>query len=358
MLKNKIFQYFFIEFFKIFLIVSLSLSLLIWFTQAARLLELITEFGNPINVYIKYLIFNYPKILQNTFLINFIVSMFFLFTKFENSNEMKIYWLSGIGKKQIYLLCICISGILLILYLFLSIFLSPMSSFKGRLILGNSKFTLINSLVKEQNFNSPLKGLTIYVEKNDKKGNLEGIFIYEKTRVIISKKGKVLSDDKNSYLELIDGATQEKNNLNNKINFIKFNKTTFDFSKYNLKNISHPKFKERKLNWLFTNLKNEKFSINIKKEIREEINSRIIKPFLIIILVSIICFNLISRKEKINLKKLKFLIYLISIILIIINEIAIGVSGKSFYYTLIYILFLFIIFLISNTILIKNLKNE
>ena len=45
MLKNKIFQYFFTEFFKIFLLISLSFSLLIWFTQAARLLELITDLG-------------------------------------------------------------------------------------------------------------------------------------------------------------------------------------------------------------------------------------------------------------------------------------------------------------------------
>ena len=100
MLKNKIFQYFFIEFFKIFLIISLSFSLLIWFTQAARLLELITEFGNPIGTYVKYMLFSYPKIFQNTFLLNFIISMFFLFTKFENSNEIGIYWLSGISKKK------------------------------------------------------------------------------------------------------------------------------------------------------------------------------------------------------------------------------------------------------------------
>ena len=76
MVKNKIFQYFFKEFFKLFLIISLSFSLLIWFTQAARLLELITEFGNPIQTYMKYLLFNYPKILDNTLLLSFIEIIF------------------------------------------------------------------------------------------------------------------------------------------------------------------------------------------------------------------------------------------------------------------------------------------
>ena len=356
MLKNKIFQYFFLEFFKIFLLISLSFSFLIWFTQAARLLELITEFGNPVNVYLKYMILSYPKILEDTFLLNFIVSMFFLFTKFESSNELGIYWISGIAKKRIYLLCISISGILLILYLILSIFLSPWSSYQGRLVLSNSKFSLINSLVKEKNFNSPLKGLTIYVEKNDKKGNLEGIFIYENTRTIIAKKGKVLSDKNNTYLELSEGTTQEK--INDKINFINFNKTIFDFSKYQLKNVRYPKFKERELNWLISNLKNTAFSNQVKGEIREEVNSRIIKPFLIIILTSIICFNLFSNNEKINLKKLKLLIYSFCIALIILNEIAISISGKNFYITLIYISSLLFIFLFSNFLLIRTLNNE
>ena len=356
MIKNKIFQYFFLEFFKIFFLISLSFSLLIWFTQAARLLELITEFGNPVGVYVKYMIFAYPKIFQNTFLLNFVISMFFLFSKLENSNEIGIYWLSGISKKKIYLLCISISGVLLILYLFLSIFLSPWSSLQGRYILSNSKFSLINTLVKEQNFNTPLKGLTIYVERNDKKGNLDGIFIYEKTRVIIAKKGRVLSDGENSYLELFNGTTQE--NTNGKINFINFDKTIFDFSKYQLKNISHPKFKERNINWLINNLKNKEIGNDRKKEIREEINSRILKPFLIIILTTIVSFNLFSNNEKINLKKIKFLIYFSCITIIILNEIAVGISGINLYFTLLYTLSLFILFLFLNIILIKTLNTE
>ena len=79
-------------------------------------------------------------------------------------------------------------------------------------MLGESKFTLVNALVKEKNFNTPLKGLTIYVENNDKKGNLSGIFIYEKSRIITAQKGRVLTDGDNSYLELFNGTSQEKNN--------------------------------------------------------------------------------------------------------------------------------------------------
>ena len=36
-----------------------------------------------------------------------------------------------------------------------------------------------------------------------RKGNLNGIFIYEKSRIITAQKGRVLTDGDNSYLELL-----------------------------------------------------------------------------------------------------------------------------------------------------------
>ena len=347
MLKNKIFQYFFTEFFKIFLLISLSFSLLIWFTQAARLLELITEFGNPVSVYFKYLLFSYPKILQNTFLINFIISMFFLFAKLNDAKEFGIYWLSGVSKFKIYYLCMIIGTVVLFMHLILSIFIAPWSSYQGRLILGDSKFTLVNALVK---------GLTIYVEENDKKGNLNGIFIYEKSRIITAQKGRVLTDGDNSFLELFNGTSQEKNN--EKINVINFNSTIFDFSKYQLRNTSYPKFTERQINWLFKRLNNTQISIKNRIDLRVEINSRLIKPFLILIISTLICFLLFTNNDKINLKKLKVIIYIFSISLLIINQIMLNLSGKNINYTMMYIFSLTIFFIVTNIVLLRFIKGE
>ena len=353
MIKNKIFKYFFLEYLKIFLIVSLSLSILIWMTQAARLLELITEYGNPIIIYIKYIIFNYPKILDNIFLFSFTISMFFLFSKFESTKEISIYWFSGVSKNKIIKLSIMIAIFSLIINILLSTFITPWSSLMGRKVLGESKFSLINSLVKENNFNSPLKGLTIYVSKNDNKGNLEGIFIYEKTQTIFAKKGEVLSNESGSYLKLIDGSTHEQNNM--KINIINFKTTIFDFSKYQMQNTTYPKFNERGLFWLFKNLKGNSPK---KNEIREEINKRLIKPFMILVLTVLSCFLLYQNSEKLNLKNFKLYLYTFSILLIIANQIFLSISGKNFTYSLIYLLSIFSSFLLFLFILKNFINNE
>lgn len=354
MIKNKIFRHFFIEFFKIFLLVSLSLSILIWITQAARLLELVTEYGNSIETYTKFLIFSYPKILDNIFLLSFCVSIFFLLNKMENTKELNIFWLSGISKNKIINLIIFITILSVLFKLLLSTFLAPFSSSKGREVLGKAKFSMINSLVKENNFNSALKGLTIYVEKNDQKGNLENIFIYEKTRTIVAKKAQVLKNNNEVYLQLIDGVTQEKNK--NNINLINFKSTTFDFSNYQLKNIGSPKFNERNILWLIKNRNNN--DISKVKEIREEINSRLISPFFILVLSIVACYLLCTLDEKYNMKKYKIFIYVLIFFLIIANQALINISAENNYFAIIYFFIIFFLFFIFYLTLKRINRNE
>ena len=358
MFKNKIFNYFLSEFFKVFLLITLSLSILIWVTQAARLLELITELGNPISVYIKYLLAIYPKILSNIFLFCFTISMFFLFSNLESTNELQIYWLSGISKNEIIHACIKLSVSTMIIYFFLVIFFAPWSSLQGRNVLSNSEFSVINSLLKQNNFNSPLKELTIYVRKNDQRGNLDNIFIYEKNRTIIAESGRILSLNNKFFLELYDGISQEKSNQN--INTVKFKKTTFDFGKYKIKNTNYPKFSERDILWLLKRINGKEDEPYIKQdqieEIRQEVNKRLISPFFILIICILSCFLIKKNNQNMSDKKYKFMIYLFTIILLIFNQILLGLSGLKIYYSTIY---LFIIFLIFTTLLIylkKSLK--
>ncbi len=190
--------------------------------------------------------------------------------------------------------------------------------------MANSEFSMINSLVKKNNFNSPLKKLTIFVNKNDNKGNLEKIYIFEELKTIIAKKGRVVNINDNNYLELIDGFIHEKNQQQN-ITVVKFEKTIFDFTKYQTEITKYTKLAEQSTLWLF---KNYKLSKN--KDMLEEIHKRIVKPLFIPFVAFLCCFLLYTNNEKINLTKLKIFIFSLSTLLIIFIEILIGLSAKNY----------------------------
>ena len=336
MFKNKLSKYIIFEFFKSYFVILISLSLLIWITQAARLLNLITESGVSIAIYASYVAYTFPKILSQLMIVSLLISLFMLILKLQETKELEIYLLSGIGKDQIAKLIIKISFIIMFLVSFFYLIVVPISSFKSREILANSDFSMINSLVKKQNFNSPLKNLTIFVNKNDNKGNIEKIYIFEKFKTIIAQKGRILNIDEKNYLELENGFIHEKNN-NNKITSVKFEKTFFDFTNYQTSVIKNPKLQEQStlllIEKFMTSIRQNK-SNSISKQtsnILYELNKRIVKPLFIPLIAILCCFILYSNKEKISSTKLKIFIFSISLIFIILIEIFLNLSVRNYY---------------------------
>ena len=257
-------------------------------------------------------------------IISFLIGAFLTILKLLDTKEIEIYWLAGISKLNIAFTIFTVSFVPLIIALLFYIYIVPLTNFKSREILANSEFSMINSLVKKNNFNSPLKKLTIFVNKNDNKGNLEKIYIFEEVKTIIAKKGRVVNINNNNYLELIDGFIHEKNPQQN-ITVVKFEKTIFDFTKYQTEITKYTKLAEQSTLWLF---KNYKLSKN--KNTLEEIHKRIVKPLFIPFVSFLCCFLLYTNNEKINLTKLKIFIFSLSTLLIILIEILIGLSTKNY----------------------------
>lgn len=334
MFKNKLNNYIVSEILKSYALVLISFSLLIWIAQAAKNLNLITESGLSIKTYCYFILLIFPKIASQLMIISFLIGAFLTILKLLDTKEIEIYWLAGISKLNIAFTIFKVSFVPLILALLFYIYLVPLTNFKSREILANSEFSMINSLVKKNNFNSPLKKLTIFVNKNDNKGNLEKIYIFEELKTIIAKKGRVVNINDNNYLELIDGFIHEKNPQQN-ITVVKFEKTIFDFTKYQTEITKYTKIAERSTLWLFKNYKSRKNN----KDILEEIHKRIIKPLFIPFVAFLCCFLLYTNNEKINLTKLKIFIFSLSTLLIIFIEILIGLSAKNyllqtFFYTI------------------------
>ena len=326
MFKNKLKNYFAKEILKSYFFVLATLSLLIWITQSARLLYLVTDTGLSINTYVNYIVFLIPKSISQLMVISLLISFFLSIMKFQTNKELEIYWLSGIGKMEIVFLVIKTSLLLTALALFFYIYLAPISSKKSRELIANSEFSLVNSLVKKNNFNSPLKGLTIFVNKNDNQGNLEKIYIFENNKTIISKTGRVLNIDEKNYLELSDGVIHEKNTQNN-ITTIKFQKTLFDFTKYQRNIVTQPKVQERDTFWLL-----DEYGKSKNPSVLYEIHKRIFKPLLIPIIAILCCFTLYANSEKINLNKIRISIFSFSTVFIIFFELLLDFSAKSIYF--------------------------
>jgi lipopolysaccharide export system permease protein len=359
MKKNKLGYYFIQEFLKNYLSILLAFGLIIWITQAVRLLDLIGEEGNSIKTYFLYILSIIPKFFSRISLIIFFISLVVTISKFEEHNELKALWFSGLGKKKFINYLLRSSIILVVILVIIRCFIVPYFSNYSRYLLLNTGVGAIGPLLKQNNFNNPLKKITIYVGKKNQINELEDIILFEDNadikKTIIARSGIVINENNKNLLVLVDGSIQEERK-DKKISILDFDKITLDLGQYSKKTVEYYKFNELFFFELIKKL-NNKNDAQLSNMIGE-LNDRIIMPLFIPSLVLLGCFLITINKEIINNNLLKIIIFAYGIAVLIIGEILLDISSKKISASL----FLYVspfLFLIINWFLLNYfLKRE
>jgi len=125
-----------------FFIALISSSVIIWVFQAVNYLDLIVDEGRDYQIYLKYTLLSFPKIISK--LIPFVIffSIFYVISKYEINNELMILWNIGINKIEFVNFFLKFSFIILITQLFLTIYLVPASLEESRSIIRDSEINI------------------------------------------------------------------------------------------------------------------------------------------------------------------------------------------------------------------------
>ena len=182
-----------------FLITLFSTSIIIWIFQAVNYLDIIIEDGRDYLVYIQYSLLNFPKIISKIFPFALFFSFFYILTKYEFNNELIIFWNFGVDKIQITNFILKFSFLIMLLQLALTLFIVPESQNLSRSLIRTSNVDFYESFVKPKKFNDNVKGLTIYAEEKDIKGNLKNLYLKKiennnEFQITIAKKGEFKSE--------------------------------------------------------------------------------------------------------------------------------------------------------------------
>jgi len=358
MRKNKLGYYFAQEFLKNYLSILFAFGLIIWITQAVRLLDLIGDDGNSITTYFLYILSILPKYFSRISIIIFFISFVVTISKFEEHNELRALWFSGLEKKKFINYLLRSSVIFVLILIFIRCFIVPHFSNYSRYLLLNSGVSTIGPLLKQNNFNNPLKKITIYVGKKNQINELEDIILFEDDanikKTIVAKSGVVINENNKNLLVLVEGSIQEERK-DRKISILDFDKTTLDLSQYNKKTVDYYKFNEM---FFFELVKrfNNKNELQLSN-IVSELNDRIVMPLFIPSLVLLACLLIITNKEIINNNFIKLIIFSYGILIIIISEILLDLSSKNINLSL----FLYaapVLFLIINWLLLNYFLNR
>ena len=322
----------------LFLFLSLfTLTIIIWIIQAVNFLDLVSEDGHSFGIYFKFSLLSIPKILSRILIFVLFISIFYVISKYEDNNEILIFWTNGVNKAQFINSVLIFSTIFIILQLCLNSLIVPKTLDLGRKYIRTSGIELFPSLLKEKKFIDTVSDLTIFIDKKTNEGKLEKIFLKDKyddenSKIIIAKEGQILSKNNNYYLSLENGKmlNLEKKNTN----IIEFSESELNLSLYSTKTTTFPKIQEINseeiLECLVSYYKKNKnytkrnFVCNESsvQSVNKEFFRRFINPIYILLVTFIAASLVLKSKDEKNYSKFKYFIFIFGITTIILSEVS------------------------------------
>tara|TARA_B100000003_G_scaffold208808_1_gene230510 strand:+ start:1787 stop:2920 length:1134 start_codon:yes stop_codon:yes gene_type:complete len=375
-MEKIIFRKFLYDFVSFFLIVSLSISLIVWIIQSVNYLDFISKDGHGFKVYFAFITLNFPKIFSKVIIFSYFISMFYIIQKYQTNNEILIFWTNGIGKLRLINFILKISIIFLIFQLFLVYIIVPKLQNYSRDFIRTSNIDLFSSLITEKKFIDTVKDFTIFVENIDENGNMENIYLKDSidkfnSQIISAKNGSIIEKGKDKYLNLKFGYILDiENNNFNRAKIIKFNNTIFNLSNLKSKTTTFPKIQELNSNILFSCVKNffygEKenyvlpfFNCSEESSIKsaKELFDRTIKQIYILVLGMVASFLILINKTNPKNNLYKVLILFSGLIFLIFSELNSEFISLRLLKNMVW-MFLPLLFLISSYLLISNLNKK
>jgi len=358
-----------------FLLSAISLSLIVWIIQAVNFLDFISEDGHSFDIYFYFTVLNFPKIFKNVLPIIFFISLFYTISKYEENNELKIFWINGINKIKFSNVLIKYTFLFFLFQLFLSSLLSPTLQSQARLQLKESNMDFFPSLMQEKKFIDTVDNLTIFIENKKSPEEFKNIFLKDdlgsnRSQIIFAKSGFLKEIDGIRKLILFDGKFL--NTDEEKTTVFNFLRTEFDLSNYMTQSITHPKVQELSTYFLFKcnysfyfdKIKERFFkykNVNILcnqefvREINQELFERLIKPIYLFLITIIVCFLLTKYKETHKYKTHKSIIFTLGFIIIIFSEMSVNYAGKNLTNTATFYIMPLVLGLIAYVILRNKL---
>ena len=374
-MKKIIFRKLLLDYMSFFLIALISSGIVIWVFQAVNFLDIMIEDGRSYSVYISYSLLNFPKIINKLFPFILFFSLFYVTIKYENNNELIIFWNFGINKIQLINFVFKFSILLMLIQLIFSAIIVPKSQDLARSFLRSSTVNFYENFIKPKRFNDTIKKVTIYSEKKDKEGNLYNLYLKKETnkdnfQITYAKKGYFKEFNNLPVLVLFNGETITSKN--NEITNFSFSKSDFPINNIETNSfVTQQKTQELSSYNLF---KCVKFLVPLNKgkidpkiincdernknNIFKELYKRFIIPIYILVLTLIPLLVIILSKENDKYSKLKLITFLIGLFFIIFSETTIRLISDSIAKNISISLLPFILIIILYSIFLKKFNSK
>jgi lipopolysaccharide export system permease protein len=267
-----------------FLVICASVTALMWITQALRDIDLMTNQGQSIFVFIGITGLIVPLLILIIAPIALMIAVAHVLNKLGNDSELIVMNAAGMPPWVLFRPFLAVGIVVSLLVAAISIYVSPWGLRELRRWATEVRADLVSNIVQPGRFTKLEDKLTLHIRERRPNGQLLGIFIDDqrnpKERAsILAEHGDIVKSDRGLFLVLESGTIQRHETGQRDPTIVLFNSYGFDLSWLSNSNQSLKySVRERYLWELYDPTLTDKSFVDEPDQIRAEFHDRITAP--------------------------------------------------------------------------------
>jgi lipopolysaccharide export system permease protein len=214
------------------LLATAALTSVALLSQSLSGLDLIVNQRQSAWVFLKITVLYMPQLINMVMPIALFVAALVALNRLHTEQEIVVCFAGGMSRWRVISPAMRLAGTVAFLALVLNLWVQPAAFRELREELFQVRTDLASSLVREGEFTEPVKGLTVYAQTVDGKGDLHNLFIHQtkpdgSATVYMANQGRIAKRNGQAVLVLRDGSTQEFSSRG-VLQFLTFNEYPFE----------------------------------------------------------------------------------------------------------------------------------
>jgi lipopolysaccharide export system permease protein len=268
-----------------FLVVLVSLTAVIWVTQALRDIDIITNQGQSILVFVGITGLIIPLLVLVIAPIALLIAVAHVLNKMSNDSEIIVMNAAGMSPWILFRAFMAAAVVVSMLVGAISAYFAPKGLRMLRDWLTEVRANVVSNIVQPGRFTAIESGVTIHIRERRPNGQLAGIFLDDrrnpKERItVLSEIGELLDNSSGTYLVLQKGVVQRHEVGPHDPAMVVFDRYAFDLSQFagGVQSVKYS-IRERYLWQLMFPDPKDQFYIEQPDQFRAELHDRLMAPF-------------------------------------------------------------------------------
>ncbi len=281
-----------------FLLVTFSLMSILWLTQSLRFIEMITNKGLPISLFIKMTSCLMPRLFAILSPISLFVAVLFVYNRMLSDRELVVIKSAGISPWQSAKPALFMGIAISLFAIYVNNSAIPAAEKKFQDLEWQVKNDVSHLMFREGEFTTLDNNLTVFITSHKKDGSVEGVMINDernpKTKITVAaESGIIVYTDQGPRIILINGIRHEINNQTLQFSSLSFDRYSVDFGASQSKKKRGASARSKTLKELLGAAQNPNLTAAEARRYIVEGHRRLINPFYNLVLALIGCVGLL-----------------------------------------------------------------